>query len=476
MVEYPNKAQSYPKVTERLSQPLLGLSCIPTKTSLVVVQLSNTGDLFYQNLFPHESKLKEVRDEGSVQYYEDLDLDLTASGGCGSKKPNLGGNEQEFITKWVECLMEHVEKGSKDTLGDLDENCDSKHVGIIREELFSCLAEIEVQCSLCSDGGLRGSSANSDRTTQVMNASGRSVDPAEICPYCKMSKELSDQIDMVRKADSQRRVLTKKCLGLNYEAGTLQLFDEGIQCSEPLGNVLLNNWYSDEAVPIDLSGKQNNETEEDKLDAVKTWLEKEQGESSQVTRDTTPVRNTHQNMDSTVRQASKNIKSPARKRNEDDEKREGKSPLKKKRLETSTNQHTAVKEKHVASSNVGELRNVNQELLSLEIKKLSPNSTRSPKTPSKATVLNIASQSSSKIFGSPNLSQEPQVVSREETNAKNLRTPDKTTSQRGQRISQNTTPNLVEKSPRNPLSSPLATTGSQTRTPSKKKIARIPGF
>ncbi len=228
MVEYPNKAESYPKLIERLSQPLLGLSCIPSTTSLTVVQLSNTGDLFYQKLFPHKSKLQEVSEEGRVQYYEDLDLDLTAGGGCGSKKPNLGENDLEFITKWVECLTKHVDKESKDA--QEDENYDSEDVGIIREELFSCLGD---------------SSSN--------------------------TSELSHQIDKVRKAYRQGKVLTKKSIGLSYEPETLQMFDEGVQCSEPLGNVLLRNWYSDEPVPIDLTGKQNTENEEEKQNVVEDF-------------------------------------------------------------------------------------------------------------------------------------------------------------------------------------------------------------
>ena len=261
MVSYPNKALSHQKVSERLSKPLLGLSCIAdsTRKSLTVVQLSNTGDLFYQHLSPHESKLQEVRDEGRVQYYEDLDLDLVASGGCGSKQPKLHEDENKFITKWVNYLMYE----SEDMEVDLDENCVVEDAGKLREKLFSYMAAKNTQCSLCSDRRF-----------------SESCEPAEICPCCKMPRELSDKFDEVRKPDSQKPVLTKEYLGLKYKPEVLQMFNENIKCSEPLGTALLRNWHSDEQVPVDLTGQQSNESKDDKEEMVKTWLE--QGEPSQI--------------------------------------------------------------------------------------------------------------------------------------------------------------------------------------------------
>jgi hypothetical protein len=258
MINYPNKAQSYSKVCERLNQPLLGLTCVPhsTRKSLTVIQLSNTGDLFYQNLSSHEIKLEEVRDGGRVQYYQDVDLDLTSSGGCGSKRLTLEENDHKFITKWVECLMEHSNNERKDMAEYFDKNCDSEDVGMIREELFSYLTEFNVQCSLCSD---RGSCDNPEAS--------------EVCRYCKMPSQLSDRI---KKTYQPMQVLTRKSLGLKNEAERLQLFNEDIKCSEPLGSVLLRNWFSDEQVPIELTGEKSSDGEDTKQDMVETWLKQAQ--------------------------------------------------------------------------------------------------------------------------------------------------------------------------------------------------------
>ena len=266
MVNYPNKAQSCRKVSERLSKPLLGLSCITdsTRKSLTVVQLSNTGDLFYQHLSPQESKLQVVQDGGRVQYYEDLDLDLVASGGCSSKQAKLEEDEYKFITKWVKYLMKRVYKhANKDMEIDFDENCVVEDAVELREKLFSYMAAKNTQCSLCRDRRF-----------------SESCETAEVCPYCKMSRDLSDKFDKVRKADSQKPILTKEYLGLKYKPEVLQMFNEDIQCSEPLGISLLRNWHSDEHVPVDLTGQQSNESKDDKQDMVKTWLK--QGETSQI--------------------------------------------------------------------------------------------------------------------------------------------------------------------------------------------------
>ena len=267
MVDYPNKAQSHNKVSERLSHPLLGLQCIPTTATLAIVQLSNAGDLFYENLLPRERKLREMRDERGVQYFEDFELDVNACGGCGSKRPSLDKDDEEFLAKWVKCLVKQTE----DILGG---NCNAEDVSIIREGIFSSL-KIDVNpCSLCSSKSLGDCSGGIAETAEDHGNGSPGTNETEkssICPCCNLTRESSDRLSKVRT--SGRTALTNEYLGVSCESEPLQMFDEGMQCSEPLGNVLLKNWYSDEQVPIDLGG-QNETAEIDKKELVGMYLEK----------------------------------------------------------------------------------------------------------------------------------------------------------------------------------------------------------
>lgn len=420
MFDFPNKAQRYPEVKKRLNQPLLGLSCISEsrKTSVLVLQLSNTGDLFYEKLAARESSVQ-------ANVHKDFDLNVKGSSVTvpDNKKLNLGENDQEFITKWVELLMDHVHRESKEMLDELIENCTSIDAGIIQEELFSYLEEFEVQCCLCNGQ----SSREADDT---MNSSCSS-DPLENtdCSYCKMPRKLSDQINRFSKGDDQRKILTKKSLDLKYKADALKLFDEGIQCSEPLGNVLLRNWYSDKQLPVDFTGRNRNEIENDKQDSVTTWLEKDLESSAHTVH------------------TQRNIRSPVRKRSKDTRRdEEDISPL-RKYLETPLNRNTA----------------------SHETKTLYM---QSPKSTEK-THSNVVFQNSPNDFGSPHrVEQACQGVS-----VKILRTPDNSTSQISQ-TSRDKTPNFVisKSTPGKRLNSPSTTPGRRTRTPTKKKISRIPGF
>ena len=115
-----------------------------------------------------------------------------ASGGCGSKQPKLHDDENKFITKWVNYLMKRIYNEGEDMEVDLDENCVVEDAGKLREKLFSYMAAKNTQCSLRSDRRF-----------------SESCEPAEICPYCKMPRELSDKFDEVRKPDSQKPVLTR---------------------------------------------------------------------------------------------------------------------------------------------------------------------------------------------------------------------------------------------------------------------------
>ena len=297
MVDYPNKVQSHSRVTKRLSDPLLGLSCILTTRKLTILQLSNAGDLFYQNVFRRESKLTEMRDEWGVKHFKDFELDFTACGGCGSKKPSLTRDDKEFLAKWVECLMEQTDE--EDMSGD---NCGVENVSAIRKEIFSSL-ETDVSCSLCSENRLGNSSGSIGETGENCTSSKTDATvESRICPYCNLTRESSDQLCKARTSDWT--ILTKDYLGLSYEVESLHMFDEDIQCSEPLGKVLLRNWHSDEQVPIELAVEHEPE-EINKNELVEKYLEMNR-ESTE-----SPVRNQDENIQTPTRKtAREEIQSP----------------------------------------------------------------------------------------------------------------------------------------------------------------------
>ncbi|XP_028414421.1 uncharacterized protein LOC114537564 [Dendronephthya gigantea] len=432
MVDYPRKAQSYPEVTKRLNQPLLGLSCIPESegSSLTVVQLSSTGDLFYQSLAPRESQLTEVRDEGRVQYYEDFDSDAVSSGGCGSKQPNLGVNDHKFITHWVECLMKQTDKESKKRLDEnFDKSCED--VGIIREEIFSSL-ETEVQCSLClvPEGDASCNNKKIAEANDTLNFSNETLKTA-ICPFCKLTRKMSAQL--FNTSRRQNKVLSKLHLGLNYEPETLHMFNEAIPCSEPLGKTLLRNWHSNEQVSIDLIGTQDNETVEASLE------------------DKTSRVNTE------CKETQSSVNNNKKTKNE-------KSPPKIIRLEIMP---TTAQEEQAASP--GTL--FNQDVLIPKNKTNSP--LKEPKTPGTPRTTDLSQGNIQDKFGdigSPKSSHD----TRPGISFDNPSTPDYTTSARGEPSQETITPSL-NKSPLNIILSP-STPRSQRKTPTKKKISRIPGF
>ena len=443
MMNYPRKAQSYAEVTKRLHKPLLGLSCIPESEgpSLTVVQLSNTGDLFYQSLVPHESQLTEVRDEGRVQYYEDLDSDAVSCGGCGSKEPNFGVNDHKFITHWVECLMKQNDEESKEHLEKFSKGCED--VNIIREEIFSSL-ETEVQCSLClvhEDDG----SCNNKRIAEasdVLSFSNATLETA-VCPFCKLTRKMSaDLFDISRR---QNKVLSKVHLGLNYEPEKLHMFNEEIHCSQPLGKILLRNWNSDEQASIDLMGTQDNENNK----TVEASLK--EGKAS------------HSHVSKGCKETHSSVSNNQEKKNED-------SPSKIIRLETL---HTTAQEDEAASPRTS----LNLEVLILKNETHSPlkepkTPCKTPRTPRTTNIGQPECNTKDKLLntGSPKSSHD----TRQGISFDNLCTPDFTTSARGERI-QKTTTAILNKSPRNIKLSP-SSPRTQKKTPTKKKISRIPGF
>ena len=441
MVDYPNKAQSYPKVMERVNHPLLGLSCIPNSTtqSLVVLQLSSAGDLFCQNLFPYESQLKQVRDEGTVRYFEELDLDLTASGGCGSKKPNLGKKDEEFITSWVECLIEQT---ANDLCEKLTENCED--VGNVRHKIFSSF-EMDVQCHLCSERPLVKTSKTSAKESDD-NSNSSEIKESDICPYCNLSSRLSHQMYMISESD--RKILTKESLGLNYEPKSLQMFDENTPCSEPLGIALLNNWYSNEQKPIDLTEEMDTENPR----TVKTVLQKLQENKESPAKNTEefpenvqspkndlqPPSRYRNNIYSLFENKSRNVQSPSKKinydnvnyspnrdRNEDESRNDNEESLNRICMRTTKSEHIVLNEEHLFSPNVKKPRKLLNETNS------------------------------------------PQLVKslKEKINVNNVDCSDL----KGDKKTEDRTPS--KKSPRN-----LPPSGNQSRTPTKTKISRIAGF
>lgn len=246
LIDYPNKEETLHAVVSQLNQPLLGLTCIsnpaPSDNTLAVIQMSKTGDLFYQCFTPHENTLTQEIDKEQVYYYEDIDIDFACSGGCGSTKPILTEKDQHTVENWLECAKH--ERAETNNIA-LQESSDTFHFSdaeLLRKKVFSKL-ENDSKCILCEDVGF----SNMDSVGEA--------DFQKECDCCGLDENVSEKLSSV--TTKEMTFLTNTYLGSSYETAELQWFDGNRDYTHPLAATLVNNWYSEEQTPVKLSGVES---------------------------------------------------------------------------------------------------------------------------------------------------------------------------------------------------------------------------
>lgn len=289
-----------PAVTRRLKQPLVGLTCISNSSNthnktLTVFQLSKAGDLFYQCLSSCANTLTEERDGGQVYYYEDNNIDISSSGGCGSSKAVLTKDDENLIENWLKYVKQEAHEQNVSSLKEKSDLFEFTDAGLLHEMTLSEL-EFSSQCKLCGVGTPNmGSSTGIDMENgagnDTENGAGNDMENGN-CVYCGLDKDVAEKL---KPTTPETTVLTNSYFGITSTPTELEVFDKDEGYTDPLAVALLKNWVSDVPTPINLEGETGHESQdmnENQTDIAKYILSVNNlhGKSTQVSQNDSLVR------------------------------------------------------------------------------------------------------------------------------------------------------------------------------------------
>ena len=227
--------------------------------------MSKVGDLFYQCFTPCVNTLTQEVEQGRVYFYEDTNMDFACSGGCSSRKPVLTEKDRHVLENW----LEHVTQERTETnTSALLENPSTSSVSDATE-VYKCLfskVENGSKCRLCDDVG-------SSRVDTV----GESAFQKK-CDSCGVDRNDAKKLSSARTKEVS--VLTNGYLGRSYTPKKLELFNNDSNYTDPLGVVLLKNWYCEKQTPINMTGQSQDVTVEENMSKMQEPNKKDEKEDS----------------------------------------------------------------------------------------------------------------------------------------------------------------------------------------------------
>ena len=227
--------------------------------------MSKLGDLFYQCFTPCVNTLTQEVEQGRAYFYEDSNMDFACSGGCSSRKPVLTEKDRHVLENWLERV---TQERAEANISALLENPSTSNVSEAAEVYKNLFSKVEngSKCRLCDDVG-------SSRVDTVGESASQ-----EKCDSCGTDRNDAKKLSSARTKEVS--ILTNDYLGSTYTPKKLELFNEDSNYTDPLGVVLLKNWYCEKQTPINVTGQSQDVTVEENVSKMQEPHKKDEKEDS----------------------------------------------------------------------------------------------------------------------------------------------------------------------------------------------------